>query len=1054
MLLQSDEQKADPLTKQTGVPAGKQPGAKAKSKSRSGSKQGAGMPLYVPLKARNVEKAWDIWSCHLRQSNARSGLAVRDELVSLALLIAESREAAQTPDLFNIDSGDAADTQAAAAAAAHSISSFRVTAILKHLFADSVRSVYSADSGIKKDTSEEANAADAAEEPAKAIAITDIDLRLGLTSISDYQHLFDAVHSAARDYAPTGNTPMPTATTREQLALQVGDVSVARIMHLLILALAQDGFVATIDMIQAALHTAVAMNDTAATKDILQLTYRDLGLLLDPAMPAGAASHPINVLDDPQSDSCRAAVEVVLQAIADGRNPNSVDTAAYPEHPQEEIGSEQLEDLVSFENDPISAQEQAAINSWRTKTAENLYRAYISAGIKEIPSPDNSPKPALQGSVIPSASMLISLLCINCNSGNIEQAAILYDTLVATLHQSNEHTKRGKQQKQQAAKGEFVGKGISSAHALDLASWLKVSKAVHGIKQAWMMERVLIDMASDGWVPSSTACEQFLDVIDDTSEVALTKAIDGIKEGLVTCGVSVESTSEILEPLVHALVSSHLPASGKQLAVRIDQALELATEPSTCNRLRASDETGRSIISALIADGQIARARQLAEAWSIDRPELIADKNVAELILGLGNAGRHKEALGLFADIQGSSSGDISMDVLCSVLQVYVLAGDYEEAISVGKRIRAAVKENGGNKQDRQLLPTREIYNCIIKAYCAEGMPAEALRVLEEMRACQLHATSDTYAILLHTMSNLRSLDGLKLVAALANVDYNMVATGSNRDDIQDRLVADESRPLPLNTDYYNALIEAYGRVAEPIKALQVWEVMRLRGVKPNNLTATLLVDTCCWNERVHWGEDMQPQREFVEREIPDDHIYTGMPLFHMHYLGTTLKELEQAGLEFSMANYRHILEALIRAGFLEEALDMTIGKHETRAHRDAWTAESKKLLEPSGEHFLSGLASLLKQLPHKSGEAHEPLAKFMDVSFDIPLTSETAHTISGMLAAVRAKCTTKEDPEPWEMPFVQRVSPNLIQRLELHQQRLDRVLKTQRPDLLPKQMA
>ncbi|KAJ1836675.1 hypothetical protein LPJ73_007623, partial [Coemansia sp. RSA 2703] len=197
-----------------------------------------------------------------------------------------------------------------------------------------------------------------------------------------------------------------------------------------------------------------------------------------------------------------------------------------------------------------------------------------------------------------------------------------------------------------------------------------------------------------------------------------------------------------------------------------------------------------------------------------------------------------------------------------------MFAGDYEEAVSVSKRIRAAVRSD---KQTLKLLGDgHTIYNYMIRAYCEVDQITEALRVVEEMRSLQLHATSETYQILVQTMSSIRSYDGLKLVVALANVDYNMV-------DVE----ADSKsaiRPLPLTTEYYNALIEAFGRVAEPAKALQVWEIMRQRGVRPNNLTATLLIDTCGWNERVHWDEDMLAEATFVYRDIPEDHVYTGMP--------------------------------------------------------------------------------------------------------------------------------------------------------------------------------
>ncbi|KAJ2573909.1 hypothetical protein EV177_011079, partial [Coemansia sp. RSA 1804] len=138
----------------------------------------------------------------------------------------------------------------------------------------------------------------------------------------------------------------------------------------------------------------------------------------------------------------------------------------------------------------------------------------------------------------------------------------------------------------------------------------------------------------------------------------------------------------------------------------------------------------------------------------------------------------------------------------------------------------------------------------------------------------------------------------------------------------------------------------AYGRVAEPTKALQCWELMRIRGVKPNNLTATLLFDICGWNERVHWEEDMVMHGEFVEIEIPDDHVFTGIPFFHLHFLAAILKQLEEAGLVFSMTNYRHLIETLLRFGFFEDVLKMMVGKHEDPELTSQYDEDGKLLLD------------------------------------------------------------------------------------------------------------
>ncbi|KAJ2621467.1 hypothetical protein GGF44_005450, partial [Coemansia sp. RSA 1694] len=393
------------------------------------------------------------------------------------------------------------------------------------------------------------------------------------------------------------------------------------------------------------------------------------------------------------------------------------------------------------------------------------------------------------------------------------------------------------------------------------------------------------------------------------------------------------------------------------MASRIEQALQLSGLPVAADvdsSIAVSDETARKIVSAMVSNGQISRAQHLAELWSDSRPDIVTNKIIAELILGLGSSGEYAQALEVFSNIQESGDHEVDIEILSAVLQVYVYAGDYEEAVSVSKRVRAMIRESKEAGADVE-LPGHDVFNCMLRAYCEESLVSDAMHVLEEMRSYSLHATPETYTTLMNTMSTLRSYDGLKLVSALAHVDYNMVPTCDRDGSLVSGYMA-HTPPLPLTVGFYNSLIEAFGRVAEPIKALQVWEVMRSRGIKPDNVTATLLIDTCGWNERVHWDDDMDAQTAFVEHEIPEDHVYTGMPFFHMHFLANTLQQLQEAGLEFSMANYRHLLEALIRGGFLEDALEMVIGKHEDVAQKGIWAEQARVLLQPTGSVIFEGL--------------------------------------------------------------------------------------------------
>ncbi|KAJ1929483.1 hypothetical protein FBU59_007044, partial [Linderina macrospora] len=297
-------------------------------------------------------------------------------------------------------------------------SSFRVVTALRQLFADSVRGVY--------DGKE-------AHEEQKSESVTDLaqyGLGLGLESATDYERILDTVLAGVNSGVSNGNSPALTLSSPELLALDIEDSAIARIMHLLFVAASQDGVAASPRMVQAALDIGIATGDVTATRDVLNLTYPDLAAVLDPTL-TGPTTDQTKIFGDAHADACRAAVEKVLQLVAVGQDPQIVDGSAFPDGPQEEISHEQLESLAASAFQRSAPVVDPAVLQWRVQTSESIYRMYISSGISEVPSPDNSPKSALQGSVMPSNSMLISLLKINCDAGNVEHAAILYDTLLA-----------------------------------------------------------------------------------------------------------------------------------------------------------------------------------------------------------------------------------------------------------------------------------------------------------------------------------------------------------------------------------------------------------------------------------------------------------------------------------------------------------------------------------------------------------------------------------------------------------------------------------------------
>ncbi|KAJ2448154.1 hypothetical protein GGF42_005207, partial [Coemansia sp. RSA 2424] len=929
----SSARSSDPLTKPDESAAGLTGSLRmGRARRQGGYDRGAGMHLSMPLRAKNVEKAWDICTQKLqRDEYLVSGDTLKSEAVELVLLMAKSMSArALSPAGANAEDNPAADKKRRA------LFGFRSALILKHVFADSLCA-----------SSDEHADSEAAAESEGEIDIRTVGLRLGLQSASDYKDIISLLSAAIDPCMSTGNTLALTGASPEELATDIMSASVSRLMHLVFLAAEQDGVAMSDKTIRAALQATIATQDVAAARDILLLQYADLAVLLDPDVRPSASHAERRALSEPASEQCRVVVEMMLHLVMAGQDPRTVDVASQSIQPQAEFGYEQFEDALRPRNDSTSADNLAAIRLWRAQTAERIYRAYVASGMAEVASPDQSKFPALQGSVIPTPQMLASLLCIHCDAGDIEQATVLYDTLVATLQCWQEFTAPPPARNRKHATRYAE---TSPNHKMGISLWAKVLGGVCRTRQQWLATRVLGDISADGWLPSEEMYEQYLDMMSDPSAEVLAEAIREIRRHVHTGGDSARFGAAIAEPLISALVRPQAPVSPASMASRIEQALQLSGLPVAADvdsSIAVSDETARKIITAMVSNDQISRAQHLAELWSDSRPDIVTNKIIAELILGLGSSGEYAQALEVFSSIQESGDHEVDIEILSAVLQVYVYAGDYEEAVSVSKRVRAMIRESKEAGADVE-LPGHDVFNCMLRAYCEESLVSDAMHVLEEMRSYSLHATPETYTTLMNTMSTLRSYDGLKLVSALAHVDYNMVPTCDRDGSLVSGYMA-HTPPLPLTAGFYNSLIEAFGRVAEPIKALQVWEVMRSRGIKPDNVTATLLIDTCGWNERVHWDDDMGAQTAFVEHEIPEDHVYTGMPFFHMHFLANTLQQLQEAGLEFSMANYRHLLEALIRGGFLEDALEMVIGKHEDVAQKGIWAEQARVLLQPTG---------------------------------------------------------------------------------------------------------
>ncbi|KAJ2142576.1 hypothetical protein IW136_001916 [Coemansia sp. RSA 678] len=957
---------------------------------RGGYGLGGGMPLYVPIKAKNVEKAWGIWAKYLRYPDPTVPPPSRDSLVDMLMLVVN----AVIPRTAGIITEAIRSKQP--------IAGFRTAVILRHIFAKSTGSE-------------------------QAGHLSAFDLRLDLDRPEDYKHIIELLRLAVDSRLPGGNTRTIGELTADELELEANDMEVSRLVQVLIQAAIQDGVEIDIDILRATLDVMITTQDVTAACDTLAECYPDLALLLDPQAQV-SAKVVSRVLDDPQSELCQMAIGGLLQLVAVGTDPKQL--GVDPRQPQEDMPYAQLEDVVDFSDKQPTAEEMKAVHAWRTATAERIYRAFVSAGISQVPAPDNSPHSALQGSVVPTPEMVSSVLNIYLAAGDVEQAALYYEALKAVLNQQSAQV--------QSSSWNAAGcEELKSEHKMGSRLWADIAHAACRSGQLWLAAQILGDMAGDGWAPLQSVYEQYIDAVSDPNEASLATAMRELQDRILANGISVTNLA-VREPLICALTGQRDVVPKEFLTTRIEQAIVLFDIPNAEDIV--SDETARDILSALIASGQLTRAQDLADTWSSGRPNLVTHQFAAELVRGLGRAGDHTQALELFSNYQHLDEGESTLDMLCAVLEVYMRAGDFAEAISVGKRIRTMVNANPHEQ------PERETYNYLLSAYCQKFQPSEAMCVLEEMRRYKVHANSDTYAVLAQSMSTLRSLDGMRLVSALANVDYNMALSESEQS------TATYSRPLPLGIDYYNNMIEAFGRTAEPMLALQVWEVMRFRGVRPNHLTATLLMDTCAWCERVHWEDDMKPQEVFVNHEVPDDYVYMGMKLMYYHFLGSALQQLQQAGLEFSLANYQQMVETLLRGAFLDDAVTMMIGRFEGPEKTAEWI---KRTYDVRFERVNPLIRDWVKKNTPPATEGGKEITehavtRFMtDYMPPIPLCKETVATAYGATEVLRSKFVSEDDPRV-EVQLAYRSKDLVFDILDLHERRLDQFLAAERPDLLP----
>ncbi|KAJ2844610.1 hypothetical protein IWW36_005118, partial [Coemansia brasiliensis] len=493
-----------------------------------GYDKGAGMPLYMPVKAKNIERAWEIWARYLRWPNPKAAAQpARQTLVELLMLIANAPHQQVIED--------------------QSLTGYRTSSLLRYILASMIRE----------------QAAQRLDELMAGCGLADFDLKLGLQT-HDYERIISVLGWTVDSELPSGNTCAIPILDPENLALEIGDMSVTRLIQVVLIMASQEKIAISTSMAKAALHTAIVMHDVAAASEILGLWCSDLPKLLDPHISNTATA--AKALDNPQSELCHISVNAMLELISVGSDPQYA--SADSGQPQEDLPYEQLDNTVDYSDKEPTAAELKSLHEWRTTTAERVYRSYISAGISQIPSPDKSSHPALQGSVVPTPQMVSRMLKIYLAAGNAEQAALYYETLKMLLTQSSKLS----------------------------VEWPSVIQAGCNTGLLWLVAQIMGTAISNGWTPRQSTFEQYIDAVAEPSENMLANAIDQLLSGMQTGNVPIDNLP-VRKFLILALVSRQDLVPAEFMKSRIEQALKLHCESS-------SDNTSRKILYTMIDNGQ------------------------------------------------------------------------------------------------------------------------------------------------------------------------------------------------------------------------------------------------------------------------------------------------------------------------------------------------------------------------------------------------------------------------------------------------------------------
>ncbi|KAJ1978923.1 hypothetical protein H4R33_005851 [Dimargaris cristalligena] len=195
------------------------------------------------------------------------------------------------------------------------------------------------------------------------------------------------------------------------------------------------------------------------------------------------------------------------------------------------------------------------------------------------------------------------------------------------------------------------------------------------------------------------------------------------------------------------------------------------------------------------------------------------------------------------------------------VMSAYINSGDAEEAAKLFQ-----IFVDGG------LQPNIYTYTTALRAFTKVGYMGRALALFEEMIGVRVYPNLYSYTTMIKGYALEGDVKGIRLMHRLFNLDLH-------------------NEPSSV---LYNALMDAYNLVEEPLDAFQMWSLMRLNDMPVTNATVSIAIDTCG---------------------------FTG----YMIYIPGVLQRAAEQGLVLNANNFTSLLEAYFRQGALTNAIDVLL---------------------------------------------------------------------------------------------------------------------------------